>query len=224
MPTGRTVLRALVPLLVALSTSVIAQQPASHLILPLGKMASDPGFEVLLGDPGKVGAPYVVRIHTDAGYVVMPHTHPEDENIVVVLGSWSVGMGDKLNRQALTPMEVGAYALVPKRMAHFGFSKTETVIQVHGIGPFSTNWVEPMYNLTDKGVFMQMSAGQQGRLMRAAPAGCFTLTLGARVRAALGVGSVVGALCAPMARFTQYWVQQASGERFWATRDELTPL
>ena len=222
MARGCTVLRVLVPLFVALSTSVIAQQPTAHLVLPLGKMASDPGFEVLMGDPSKAGVPYVVRIKTDAGYVVMPHTHPEDENIVVVLGSWSVGMGDKLNRQALAPMEVGTYALVPKRMAHFGLSKTEVVIQVHGIGPFSTDWVEPMFNLTDKGVFVQMSAGEQGRLVQTAPAGCFTLALGARVRAALGEGSVVGALCAPMAQFTQYWVQQSNGARFWATRDELT--
>jgi hypothetical protein len=33
-------------------------------------------------------------------------------------------------------MNVGDYAFVPKEMRHFGWSKTETVVQIHGIGPF----------------------------------------------------------------------------------------
>jgi hypothetical protein len=210
------------PVLVAVGSGVVAQQTSSHQIVPLEKMASDPGFEVLFGDPTKVGVPYVVRIKTDAGYIVMPHTHPEDENIVVVKGSWSLGMGDKVNRQALTAMELGTYGHVPRKMAHFGFSKTEVVIQVHGIGPFSTDWVEPMFNLTDKGVFVQKSAGEQGALVQTPPAACFALSLGMPVSGTLGDGRIVGALCAPMARLTQYWVQKPDGERFWATRDELT--
>ena len=56
------------------------------------------------GDPTKSGAPYVLRLHREAGYIIMPHTHPEDENIVVVKGSWALGMGDRYNQQALEPM------------------------------------------------------------------------------------------------------------------------
>jgi hypothetical protein len=33
-------------------------------------------------------------------------------------------------------MNVGDYALIPKRVHHFAWSKTGTIIQVHGIGPF----------------------------------------------------------------------------------------
>ena len=44
-----------------------------------------------------------------AGDIIMPHIHPEDENIVVVKGSWAAAMGDHFNRQALEPMEVGTY-------------------------------------------------------------------------------------------------------------------
>jgi hypothetical protein len=52
----------------------------------------------------------VIRIHAEAGYIIMPHTHPEDENIVVVRGSWALGMGDRFNRGTLEPMEVGDVA------------------------------------------------------------------------------------------------------------------
>jgi hypothetical protein len=32
---------------------------------------------------------------------------------------------------------------MPKEMRHFAWAKGETIIQIHGIGPFKTYWVEP---------------------------------------------------------------------------------
>jgi hypothetical protein len=43
--------------------------------------------------------------------------------------------------------------MAPKNMAHFVWSKTETILQIHGIGPFASTVVEPVYELTDKGIF-----------------------------------------------------------------------
>ena len=88
------------------------------------------------GNPDKAGAQYVIRIPNDANQIVLPHWHPEDENIVVVKGTWYMGMGDKFDRSALREMNVGALVLVPKHVHHFAWSKTGTIIQVHGIGPF----------------------------------------------------------------------------------------
>lgn len=150
----------------------------------------------------------------------MPHTHPEDENIVVINGSWAVGMGDHFNKQALEPMEPGTYGLVPKKMAHFALSKTETIVQVHGIGPFTTTWVVPIYELTDKGVLLETSAAEPGRPTPTSPPGCFVLKPGTRVSSSYGGGVVVGAQCTP-GQLTQYRIEKADGERFWAERDEL---
>jgi hypothetical protein len=47
-------------------------------------------------------------------------------------------------------------------MARFGLSKTETVNQVHGIGPFKTQRLVPIYELNDKGVFFDPSATPAG--------------------------------------------------------------
>ena len=210
--------------LVAVSASPehagIAQQPVQSHVVPLKKTPGDQRSEMVSGDPTKAGALYVIRLHREAGYIIMPHTHPEDENIVVVQGSWALGMGDRYNQQALGPMEVGTYGQAPKKMAHFGLSKTETIIQVHGIGPFTTTWVVPMYELTDNGVVLQTIAEEPGRPMPASPPGCFVLKLGTRVRGSYGEGVVVGAKCTP-GQLTQYCVEKADGERFWAQREEL---
>src|SRR5260370_13322524 len=123
-----------------------AQQPVQSHVVPLkklSKLSMDKRYETVSGDPAKAGAPFVIRIHAEAGYIIMPHTHPEDENIVVVKGSWALGMGDHFNRNILEPMEVGDYGFAGKKMAHFALSKSDTIIQVHGIGPFTTPWVVP---------------------------------------------------------------------------------
>ena len=165
----------------------------------------------------------MIRIHRDAGHVVLPHTHPQDENITVVKGRWSLGMGRRFSQSALEPMELGAYGFVPKKMAHFGWSKTETILQVHGIGPFENELIDPAYELTDKGVLLRTSLTQPGHLTQSAPPDCFALRAGARVRGDAGEGIVIGAFCSPANQLTQYWVRRPSGERFWATRQQLKP-
>lgn len=208
------------------SASVKSQQPGSaqqtdqHRVVPLRNFSLEQRFETVSGDPTKSGALYVIRIHSEPGYIVMPHTHPEDENIVVVKGSWALGMGDRFNRKALDAMDVGTYGFVPKKMAHFAWSKTDAIIQVHGIGPFLTEWVHPMYELTNTGVLLETSAALPGRPTPSGPPDCFVLKLGTKVRGSYGRGRVVGALCTP-GQLTQYRVEKPNGERFWGVREEL---
>lgn len=201
----------------------VVQHTAQPNVVPLktlSKLSMDRRYETVSGDPSKPGAPFVIRIHADAGYIIMPHTHPEDENIVVVKGSWALGMGDRFDRDILKPMEVGDYGFASKKMAHFALSRTDSIIQVHGIGPFITQWVVPVYELTEKGVLLKASAGDAGRLTTTTSDGCFALKLGAAVRSNYGDGVVVGAQCTP-GQLTQYRVERADGERFWVQKDEL---
>src|SRR5216684_250607 len=128
-------------------------------------------------------------------------------------------MGDRFNRQSLEPMEVGTYGLVPKKMAHFALSKTDTIIQVHGVGPFTTQWVVPIHKLTDKGVLLETSAAEPGHPTPTSPP-CFVLKLGTRVQGSYGEGVVVEAQCTP-GQLTQYRVEKPDTDHFWAQRDEL---
>jgi hypothetical protein len=193
-------------------------------VMPLNKIPSEQWIEKVSGDMDAPGLPFVIRIHHDAGYVVLPHTHPEDENITVLQGSWALGMGPRLKMSELEPMELGAFGFVPKEMAHFGYAKVETILQVHGTGPFINVPIDPVYQLTDKGVLFKPSLVKPGVPASSSPPDCFTLKMGAPVRGERGAGIVVGALCSPANQFTQYWIQQPNSERFWATLRDLKPL
>lgn len=201
--------------------TIVNAQVAPHKIIPLNTIPSEQWVEVLSGDPGQAGSPFVLRIHNDPGYVCPPHTHPNDEHIVVVKGTWSVGMGPRIDLATVQPVELGGYTVVPAEMAHFCRSKTETIIQVHGVGPFTIDMVDPLFELTAKGVNRTMSLGAPEQIVRDYPVTCFELTVGDRVTGAAGQGTVVGAQCSAASGFTQYWVQKSSGDRFWATMKEL---
>jgi hypothetical protein len=198
---------------------VPAHQTAQASVVPLKKFSPIHRFETLSGDPAKAGL-YVIRIHAEAGYIIMPHIHPEDENIVVVEGSWAASMGERFNRGALEPMEVGTYALLPKKMAHFALSKTQTIIQVHGLGPFTPHYVVPNYELTDRGVLLKTILTEPAQSTSTSPPGCFTLKLGTKVRGSYGEGVVIAAQCTP-GQLTQYRIAKPDGDHFWAQRDEL---
>jgi len=98
---------------------------------------------VLDGDPGKAGVPFVIRAKMPDGYKVMPHWHPTDESITVLSGTFVAGMGDKWTDSALTSLKAGEFARMPKNMHHYAGAKGETIIQIHGTGPFGITYVNP---------------------------------------------------------------------------------
>ena len=99
-------------------------------------------FAVLSGDPSKPGL-FAVRLRMPAGYKIAPHWHPTDEHVTVVSGTFALGMGDKLDKAAAKPMPAGGYALLPAEMHHYAIAITDTIVQVHGNGPFVLTYVNP---------------------------------------------------------------------------------
>jgi quercetin dioxygenase-like cupin family protein len=97
---------------------------------------------VVSGDPGKPG-PFTVQISMPDGYTVKPHTHPTDESMNVVKGTFLVGMGDKWDVAKAKPMATGATGTVPANTAHFAQAKGQTVVQVTANGPFAMTYVNP---------------------------------------------------------------------------------
>jgi anti-sigma factor ChrR (cupin superfamily) len=95
------------------------------------------------GDPSAEGAPFVVRLRCADGAKIPAHWHPTDENATVLKGIFLVGMGEAFDEAKLTAMNAGNFAMMPKEMRHFGMAKGETIVQVHGAGPFKVNWVNP---------------------------------------------------------------------------------
>ena len=72
-----------------------------------------------------------------------PHWHPADEYVTVLKGTFLVGMGETFDESKLRPMNVGNFTFIPKEMRHFASCKGETIVQVHGMGPFKVIWVNP---------------------------------------------------------------------------------
>jgi anti-sigma factor ChrR (cupin superfamily) len=77
---------------------------------------------VLKGDPTKEGM-YVVRLKVPAGFKIPAHTHPNDENVTVLAGSFNIGTGDKLDekkgiippKSIRDPWVLGTTAVLPAR-------------------------------------------------------------------------------------------------------------
>jgi len=98
---------------------------------------------IMDGDPSKAGQGFTIRLKTPDGYKVMPHWHPTDENVTVLEGTFLIGIGDKFDQAAAHEMPAGSFARMPKEVRHYAWAKGETVIQVHGVGPFAINYVNP---------------------------------------------------------------------------------
>lgn len=98
---------------------------------------------VVEGNPDLEGQLFVIRLRCADGTRIPAHWHPTDENVTVLKGTFLVGMGDQFDEKKLQTMNTGNFVSVPKEMRHFAKSKGETIVQVHAVGPFKVNWVNP---------------------------------------------------------------------------------
>ena len=100
-------------------------------------------YSVLEGDPTKPGVPFTVRIACTDGYKIAPHWHPTSENVVVLKGTFALGVGDKYDDSGMQDLATGAYGYMPARKHHFGLCKGGTDVLIYGMGPFQINWIGP---------------------------------------------------------------------------------
>ena len=78
-----------------------------------------------------------------AGFKVPPHTHPADENVTVISGTFNIAMGDKFDESKGTTLKAGGFFKAPRGMVHYAWFTESTVIQVHGVGPTGFTYVNP---------------------------------------------------------------------------------
>src|SRR5437867_1580351 len=97
---------------------------------------------LLEGDPTKDG-PFVMRLKLPDGYRVPPHTHPKTERLTVISGTFYIGMGETFDPKVGREMPAGTFGYWRAGMKHFVWAKGETIIQLHGQGPWSLQYVNP---------------------------------------------------------------------------------
>ena len=106
-------------------------------VLPKGAEAA-----LLYGDPTKEGQ-FALRLRLPSGYHVPPHSHPVDENITVVSGTFKLGMGEIADRSKVEALPAGSFFSLPPGMSHFVYADEETVIQINTVGPWGLAYVNP---------------------------------------------------------------------------------
>jgi quercetin dioxygenase-like cupin family protein len=169
-------------------------------VIPLRPMSGD--VEILYGDPDAIGQPFVMRIRELAGTVVPPHSHPVDEHITVVRGTWYFGLGETFDAGALRELKAGAYAFAPRGSWMFGYSPDEAIVQVHGVGPFQIHWHDGVKTLDDS------DASSTFRHKR-----------GDRVTSPRGNGVIVEGYAS--GKLIQYEIEESTRGRFMAHEHEV---
>jgi anti-sigma factor ChrR (cupin superfamily) len=96
----------------------------------------------LFGDSSQ-GGPWIDRAKIPAGKRVLAHTHPHDEPVTVIEGTWYLGEGTKFDSTKLKKYPAGSFILIPAGVPHFvATMEGAVIIQLNGNGKFQTDYVE----------------------------------------------------------------------------------
>ena len=106
-------------------------------VLPAGAQAA-----VLDGNPAEEG-PFTLRIKLPGDYHVPPHTHPVQEVVTIISGSFKLGMGETADESTADAFSAGSFFSLPPGTAHYVFTDEETVIQINTVGPWGLTYVNP---------------------------------------------------------------------------------
>ena len=138
-------------------SSAYAQSAPTHLMVkpdelkwaPLGSLPCGAQAAVIEG-PMNEAKPFTVRIKFPADCKIMPHWHPAVEHVTVVSGAFGMGVGDAHDAQKGMILPVGSVAIMQPNAHHFGWTTQETIVQIHGVGPWGITYVNPADDPTKK--------------------------------------------------------------------------
>jgi quercetin dioxygenase-like cupin family protein len=141
----------LVAVVVALTpTAVPGQGHGDHLMVAPSDLkwadvpSLPPGAKVaVIEGPLNEARPFMMRLKFPADYQIPAHYHSAIEHVTVISGTFHMGTGDKLDRKAMRPLPVGSVAIMQPGTRHFAWTGDETVVQVHGVGPWTITYVNP---------------------------------------------------------------------------------
>lgn len=104
-----------------------------------------PGAKLALieGNPQKPGL-LAMRLKLPRNYKLMPHTHPADEHVTVISGTFYFGPMDTPDESKAKKLPSGSFAMMPAGSPMYGFTKDEEcIIQIHAMGPWGIKYVNP---------------------------------------------------------------------------------
>ena len=84
-----------------------------------------------------------MRLKAPAGYRIPPHWHSQTENLTVIAGTLFLGRGDTVDAAQAHGLKTGGFHSVPAKVHHYVFTKTPTIVQANGEGPFDITYINP---------------------------------------------------------------------------------
>ena len=111
--------------------------------LPWGEPNNGMSYLALYGNSSAEGEPFTFRLKVQPGFELGPHTHPITEHMTVLSGNFLVGLGETLDREAATAYGPGSYVAIAAAVPAYMWAEEETVVQVHGVGPLTTEFITP---------------------------------------------------------------------------------
>ena len=137
--------------LLFLLAPALAQQQHQHAFVNAGDVAWKDGppslpkgsqMALLYGDPAKDGI-FVMRLKFPANYKIPAHTHPADEVVTVISGSFNIGTGAAFDPAKTQAIAEGGVVAMPPGMQHYVQIGQETVVQLSTRGPWNISYVNP---------------------------------------------------------------------------------
>ncbi|MCC5846621.1 MAG: cupin domain-containing protein [Verrucomicrobia bacterium] len=106
----------------------------------VASMAPPAKIAVIEGDLSQE-EPFTFRLKLPAGYIVAPHVHPAYERVTVIQGVFHFSHGKEFDREKTMALRVGGVAIMPPGDPMFGYTEEETIIQLHGTGPWGIEYL-----------------------------------------------------------------------------------
>ncbi len=132
-----------------LSLQALAQHSGEHIMLSPSELTwtdlpSLPGVKIAIIE-GQLNqaVPIMFRLRFPANFKVPPHWHPGIEHITIISGTLHMGIGSVFDRSKTRALTPGSVSIMQPGTHHYVWTDEETVGQVHSIGPWSVNYVNP---------------------------------------------------------------------------------
>lgn len=101
-----------------------------------------PGAQIaVLEGPINEAVPFTIRLKFPANYRIPPHWHPAVERVTVLSGTFHLGASDSFDPAKAQALTAGSIAIMPAQTRHFAWTTGETVVQLHGTGPWGITYV-----------------------------------------------------------------------------------
>lgn len=108
----------------------------------IASMAPPAQMAVIEGDLS-TDEPFTFRLKLPAGYEILPHVHPTYERVTVLSGTLHFAHGEEFDREETHELSQGGVAVMSPGDPMFGYTEEDTIIQLHGTGPWGIKYINP---------------------------------------------------------------------------------